>query len=86
MDTQKAEVTQLTAMATTKFFARFWNLHMRETPNAERYDTINWTINIKGITPSSTSFSAVSCEANLMKTANIGQLLRCEYGRKSIRT
>lgn len=58
-----------TAIATTKFLAIGLNLQMRDTASAVTYDTINWTTNIKGMTPSSISFSALSCDANLVKTA-----------------
>jgi hypothetical protein len=61
-------VNEHTAMATTKFLGRFLNLHRRDSIMAERYDTINCTMKMTGMTPSSTSFSAVSCDANLVKT------------------
>lgn len=59
----------LTPIAMTKFFCRFLNPKNRETTSAHKYDIRVCTMKIKGMMARSTSFSAVNCEASLLKTA-----------------
>jgi hypothetical protein len=62
-------------MAMTKFRGLFLNRNALATPTEHKYDTNVCTKNMTGITASSASLSAVSCEASLVKTRDRDQLL-----------
>jgi hypothetical protein len=55
-------------MAVTKFLGRLGKRKkMRETASAQAHETKVWTAKMKGMTARSSSFSAVSWEASLLK-------------------
>ena len=59
-----------TAMAVIKFFGLcFLKPNRRATMRAEAHDTSVWTTKMAGMIARSMSFSAVSCEASLVKTS-----------------
>lgn len=58
-----------TPMAVTKLEARRLKPKSRATIQATVHDTKVWTTKMTGMTASSTSLSALSCEASLVKTA-----------------
>ena len=66
-------------MATTKFCARLWKRNALETTIAQTYDIKVWMRKMTGMTARSASFSAVSCEASLVKT--VGWMVRTGNGR-----
>jgi hypothetical protein len=55
-------------MAMMKFSCLFLSPRPFDMPQAQRYDISVWAMKIKGMMARSTSFSAVSWEASLVKT------------------
>lgn len=62
------ETKKPTPIAVTKFDARLVNPNALPTARDTKYETRVCTMKMTGMTASSTSFSAVNCDANFVKT------------------